>query len=879
MEPPAPNERDPGQAAAAFWSERLAGRSPALELPLARPRPAQPSQERDQVALGLPEQLGRRYAEFLAREGVSERDGRLAAWTALIHRTTRQADLTVGLFEDDLWGALRLSLEERPSLRQLLTLVRTEAAEARRRLLPAAELQRAARCTRLAALFQVLFADHEPPADALRGIDLAWVSPDAGPGALHFDAALFSKATIERMPGHTATLLTAALAEPDRPLAELSLLTPDERRTLLTDWNDTATPFSRDVCLHELFERRARRCPDAPAVTFGRRHLTYAALDARANRLARHLRTLGVGPGVVVAIAGERSFAMVEGLRAIAKAGGAYLPMDPAYPRERLAFMLEDSGAGVLLTQRALMETLPIPERDVHLVVLDGDERFASYPTTSPASGVSPDDLAYVIYTSGSTGKPKGVVLNHRGRVNNFEDFNRRFKVGTGDALIALASLSFDMCAYDVFGTLAAGATIVLPQPEELKDPRAWARLMQERRVTIWHTAPAMLRMLVDQCEADRSLVPASLRLALLGGDWIPVNLPERLWALVEGARFVSMGGATECSMDSTIYEVESVDPEWRSIPYGQPMANQRTYVLDEDRQPVPALVPGELYLGGIGVAHGYWNRPDLTAERFLPDPFAGEPDARMYRTGDLARWLEDGNLELLGRVDNQVKIRGFRIELGEIEARLRQHPGVREGVVSARPDLSGEKRLVAYFVPAETTLAQQPLFSHRLRQELRQHLAAELPGYMVPQVYVQVDALPLSPNGKVDRKRLPEPDRDRPAHLPAYRAPRDVVEEVVADIWADVLGLEHVGVEDPFLDLGGHSILAAQVQARLSEVLPFEVALRDLFDTSTVAGLAQHLRKLAGGSGHDLEEICRTVQALVAMSDREVASRLASNP
>src|SRR6185503_1776969 len=386
-------------------------------------------------------------------------------------------------------------------------------------------------------------------------------------------------------------------------------------------------------------------------------------------------------------------------------------------------------------TQRHLCERLPEPENEVKLVLLDEPRPGTDHRT--PESGVGPADIAYVIYTSGSTGKPKGVVLDHRGRVNNFVDFNRRFNVSTGDALIALASLSFDMCAYDVFGILAAGATIVMPLAEEMQDAPAWARLMQKERVTIWHTAPAMLKMLVDHCESDPSLVPEALRLALLGGDWIPVTLPDRLRALVPEAKVVSMGGATECSMDSTIFEIEEVDPAWRSIPYGEPMANQRAYVLDEDHQPVPVLVPGELYLGGIGVGKGYFRRPELTAERFLDDPFWGVSGARMYRTGDLARWMEDGNLELLGRVDNQVKIRGFRIELGEIEARLRAHPAVREGVVVARADASGEKRLVAYYVPRAQSELGEARFAHLLAGDLRKTLAADLPNYMIPSLYV----------------------------------------------------------------------------------------------------------------------------------------------
>jgi amino acid adenylation domain-containing protein len=862
----------------AYWSEKLAGRPPALELPTTRARPPQPTTKRSRLAFKLPTELVRRLRTFAEGAQLTPFDALVAGWCVQLYRTTRQGDLLLGLREGERYSALRVALHGKQSFRALASAVRHELEECRIHSLPPAQLLKAARSTRLDNLFQVLVTGDKIAARDAEGYDLVLALPrGAGSGTLFYDAELFDPRVVERMPGHLETLLGAALNEPERALGELAFLTAAERDTILRAWNDTAVEFSRERCLHELFEERARRCPDAPAVVHDGKHLTYAALDARANGLAQHLRTLGVGPNVLVGISVERSFEMVVGLLAIAKAGGAYLPMDPAYPRERLAFMLEDSGVGVLLTQRSLAGILPEPKGRVQLVWLE-EQRFGGVDRSAPASGVKPTDLAYVIYTSGSTGKPKGVMLDHRGRVNNFEDFNRRFAVGTGDALIALASLSFDMCAYDVFGSLAAGATIVLPQQSELQDARAWARLMRQQRVTIWHTAPAMLKMLVEHCEADPTLVPESLRLALLGGDWIPVTLPDRLRALVPQCRVISMGGATECSMDSTIFEIEEVDPTWRSIPYGEPMANQRAYVLDEDLQPVPVLVPGELYLGGLGVGNGYFKRPELSAERFLRDPFAGPSDARMYKTGDLARWMEDGNLELLGRVDNQVKIRGFRIELGEIEARLRTHPAVREGVVVARPDASGEKRLVAYFVPRESTELSEPRFAHLLAADLRQTLSGDLPSYMVPHLYVRLEALPLSPNGKVDRKRLPDPPRGRAEHLGEFVAARDAVEEVVAEIWAEVLDCEWVGVEDAFLDLGGHSILAAQVQARLAEVFPFEVALRDLFETSTVAKLSQHLRTLARANATDLEEICRTLRALAGMSDEEVRARLASN-
>jgi amino acid adenylation domain-containing protein len=878
--PPHPSPADESQRS--YWSEKLGGRPPALELPTARARPPQPTQERKRIALELPADVTRRLRDSMRAAGLTPFDGLVSAWCASLYRTTRQSDLLLGLREDERYSALRLALSGATSFQELLSVVHGELEQCRANALPLPQLLKAAQSLRPDNLFQVLVtSDRLAPRDA-RGLDLVLALPGSAAtrnasGSLYYDAELFDPRVAQRMTGHLATLLDAALAAPGRPIGELPFLTAAERTTILSDWNDTAVDFPRDRCLHELFEASVRRCPDAPAVAHDGRRLTYAALDARANALARQLRALGVGPNVVVGISVERSLEMVVGLLAIAKAGGAYLPMDPAYPRERLALMLEDSGLRVLLTQRPLLALLPEPRAEVKLVLLDDARLSTSADHSAPASGVAPTDLAYVIYTSGSTGKPKGVLLDHRGRVNNFLDFNRRFAVGTGDALIALASLSFDMCAYDVFGTLAAGATIVLPRPDELQDPRAWARLMRRERVTLWHSAPAMLRMLVEPCEADPSLAPESLRLALLGGDWIPVSLPDRLRALVPGCRVISLGGATECSMDSTIFEIEEVDPEWRSIPYGVPMANQRAYVLDEDRQPVPVHVPGELYLGGIGVGQGYHRRPELTAERFLRDPFAPGPDSRMYRTGDLARWMEDGNLELLGRVDNQVKVRGFRIELGEVEARLRAHPAVREGVVASREDAAGERRLVAYFVPRESSELAEARFAHLLAADLRRTLAAELPHYMVPHRYVRLEALPLSPNGKVDRKHLPEPEPGRAAHLPAYRPPLDALEEVLAGIWSEVLAVDPVGLDDPFLDLGGHSILAAQVQARLAEVLPFELALREVFDAGTVAGLARRLRSLARADGVDVDEICRTLRELERLSDDEVRARLAS--
>jgi amino acid adenylation domain-containing protein/FkbM family methyltransferase len=471
---------------------------------------------------------------------------------------------------------------------------------------------------------------------------------------------------------------------------------------MLHEWNDTALEFPRDLCLHELFERNAARAPGSTAVVFGGRRLTYAELDRRSNQLARHLRGLGVGPDELVGLCVDRSLEMVVGILGILKAGGAYVPLDPAYPRSRLDFMLETTKARVLLTQEHLVTGLD--GAAPHIVRLDSDwDAIAAQPGTKPPCGVTPTNLGYVIFTSGSTGTPKGIALEHRGVVNNIVDLNLRHGVGPDDRMMALSSLSFDMCVYEVLGTLDAGGTIIMPEPAQLREPAEWASLMQRHQVTVWNSAPALLKMLVDYVADRPDLWPRQFKVVILGGDWVPVTLPDRVKAMAPSVQFIVLGGATEASIHSTIFRVEETDPSWKSIPYGRPMYNQKVYVLNPAQEPVPIGVVGELYLGGIGLARGYYGRPDLTAERFLDDPFSPEPGARMYRTGDLVRFRPDGVLELIGRVDYQVKLRGLRIECGEIEATLRRHPGVHEAVVAAK-EFAGDKRLVGYIRPNPQT-------------------------------------------------------------------------------------------------------------------------------------------------------------------------------
>ncbi len=476
-----------------------------------------------------------------------------------------------------------------------------------------------------------------------------------------------------------------------------SELSAEQIKKIIYEWNETRCDFPADKCLHQLFEDNVDRAPDATALLYRDQSLSYAELESRANRLARFIKARGFGPDSLVGICTERSVEMVVGILGILKSGAAYVPVDPSYPRNRVRFMLEDTRVGMLLTQSHLVEDLPDLQADI--VCLDADwEEIANEDSGRVDSGVTCDNLCYVIYTSGSTGQPKGISLRHQGVVNNIVDLNDSFDVGPECRIIAISALGFDMCVYEVLGTLAAGGAIVMPEQRGLKDPAHWAELVKRHGVTVWNSAPALLEMLVDYIEPRPEFQPAPIRVVIQGGDWEPVSLPDRLKAIAPGATVVVLGGATEASIHSIVYVVEQIDPAWKSIPYGKPMRNQKAYILDEERNPLPIGVPGELYLGGIGLARGYFERPELTAEKFVPNPFVdGE---RIYRTGDLAKWCEDGNIELVGRIDFQVKIRGQRIELGEIVACLEEHPRVQQAVVVMREDDPGDKRLVAYVIP-----------------------------------------------------------------------------------------------------------------------------------------------------------------------------------
>jgi amino acid adenylation domain-containing protein len=678
--------------------------------------------------------------------------------------------------------------------------------------------------------------DAPPSDDALRGLAgeaevalAAWPDASGVRAALVVDAVRGAEGAAS-MAGHLQTLLEGMAADPARRLPDFPVLTREEQAERAR-WNAMEAEFPRGLCLHQAFEAHVDAHPHTTAVLYGDQAISYDELEARANRLALHLRGLGVGPESRVGICVRRSPAVLEAILGVLKAGGAYIPLDADYPPERLEHMRRTAGVTVLLTESALRERLPA--QGMAAVVLDADaQAIAAHPASRPESGVQPENLAYVIFTSGSTGHPKGIALAHRGVMNNLWDLNTAHRVGAADRVLLLSSLSFDMSVYETLGILAAGGAVVIPTADEARDPARWAALCRRHAVTVWNSAPALLGLLCDHAEAHPAQAPDRLRLAFLGGDWVPVPLPDRVRAWAPGmADFIVMGGATEASIHSIIYPVHEVDPAWRSIPYGVPMANQRAYVLDRHLRPVPTGVAGELFLGGVGLARGYTGRAGFTAERFVPDPVSGDAGSRLYRTGDLARYGADGTIELRGRIDHQAKIRGFRIEPGEIEAALGRHPAVARAVVVARRDGGGEARLVAYVVAVEG--AETPAAA-----ELRAFLRGTLPDWMVPGAYVALERLPLSPNGKVDRKALPAPA----AAAGEGRDPRTPLEAELCAEAAALLGIERVGPEDDFFDLGGHSLAVTRLLGRVRDRWRVEVPIRDFFAAPRVGALADRI-------------------------------------
>jgi amino acid adenylation domain-containing protein len=648
---------------------------------------------------------------------------------------------------------------------------------------------------------------------------------------------------VEEIAGYYSRVLAAMATEPSARHESLCLLSDRERERLLVELNDTRAHFSEDRCVHQLFEDRAEEFHDATAVVFNEEKLSYRELNRRANKVAHHLRKLGVGPETLVGICVERSLEMLTGLLGILKAGGAYVPLNPEYPKERLAFMMTDAQVKVVLTQEQLVQRLP--EDAAQVVCLDSDwPKISEESDENLSAKMTPDNLAYLIYTSGSTGQPKGVLITHRGVTNVIEASIEKFDVTSRSRILQAASLSFDASVLEIFMALVAGAQLYLVSRDTLMSGDELAHALREQEITMAALTPSLLDLLpIGEYPALHSMT--------VGGEACSAATAAR-WS--GGRRFFNVYAPTEATIYATA--MQCAEGLRQSPPLGRPISNMQVYLLDSYLQPVPVSVPGEIHIGGVGLARGYLNLPSLTAERFIPDPFGHTPGTRLYKTGDMARYLPDGNIEFTGRNDFQVKIRGFRIELGEIESVLGGHPSVREAVIVARGNAPGEKRLVAYVVAHE---GLQPSTS-----ELRHYLKKRLPEYMLPASFVMLDAFPLTATGKIDRNALPAPEQMRPEPAQNYVAPQTAVEEVLTGIFAEVLGVERVGIHDDFFEAGGHSLLATRVVSRVREAFEVELPLRKIFDEPTVGGLARVVLE----DEDERMRVERTAELLLRFSD-----------
>ncbi|HET7231440.1 MAG TPA: amino acid adenylation domain-containing protein, partial [Longimicrobium sp.] len=849
----------------AYWREQLSGAPALLELPADHPRPAVQTYRGATVSVELSPELLERLQALARGEGATLYMVLLGAFQVLLSkysgsddivvgtpiagRTRKELEELIGLFVNTL--ALRTGLAGDPSFREVLRRARevTLGAYAHQEV-PfeklVAELQ-PERTLSHSPLFQVMFTLHNAggPGGGLPGLKVSGVgaehvsvpfdlslelaaTPQGLRGGLYYSTDLFERGTAERMLGHLARLLEQVAADADVRLSRLALAGPEERAQVVVEWNRTARPFPREACIHQLFQSQAERTPGAAALVWGEAEVTYRELDARANQLAHHLAGLGVGPESRVGLRLERSVENVVATLAVLKAGGCCVPVDTSYPAERMELMLADSGVRILLSDGELAASAT--ESGLHVIRLDQvAEALAAGPDHAPAANAWAENLAYVFYTSGSTGRPKGVMMAHREVVQYAACLPDTMPLGPGDRVAQASNASFDAAVFEIWGALLNGATLVGIDRDVLLSAPLLGRALREREISHLYQTAALFNQHVRE-QVD---VYAGLRQLVFGAEAVGTESVRRMLRSGKPARVLHEYGPTEATVWCTLEEVEEVAEDAPTVLIGLPVPNARAYVLDPAGEPLPVGVPGELCIGGDGVVRGYLGRPGLTAERFVPDPFAAEPGGRMYRTGDRVRWRAEGKLEFMGRLDDQVKIRGFRIEPGEVEAAMAAYPGVREARVMMREDQPGDKRLVAYVVGDVEA------------DGLRAHLRQSLPEYMVPQAIVTLDRLPLNANGKVDRKALPVPELASPEE--AYVAPRTPVEEVLAGIWAEVLRLERVGAEDSFFDLGGHSLLGTRVAARVRAVFGVELPLRAVFERPVLSALAAEIERLRG--------------------------------
>lgn len=852
-----------------YWRQRLNGVPSCLELPTDRPRSASQGFHGARHSLLLPHALSESIRTRCEREAIPPFTATLAAFGVLLFRYNGQDDIVLrstvpgrdGADTGGLVGSfahpalIRLDLTGDPTFREFEQRVSVAVSKD---------------CDHLDLPFERILNEIRPGHDAMADplyrvgflltsgngvLESGWAAlhseREAHPAEMdlhlgvydaqehlvaHFDynAELFEKSTINRLGAHLQATLEFISANPDERISNLVLLTPAERHQLLVEWNDTQKDYAVEQCIHKLFEAQVFRAPGAAAVVFENEQLTFDELNRRANQLAHYLAKLGVGPDALVAICMERSLEMVIAILGILKAGGGYVPLDPENPKERFHSILEDADSSAVVTTARLAPRLP--QGRSRIICTDSDHlAIAQEPQDNPAVETQPHHCAYVIFTSGSTGKPKGVVIPHRAIVNHMLWMSDVFKPVPSDRVLQRTPYTFDASVWEFYLPLISGATLEMAQPGGHIEPTYLTSLIARRKITIIQFVPAILRVFLEAQDVETC---TSLRLVFCGGEPLTADLQALFFARLKSDLY-NLYGPTECTIDSSFWKCQR-EVQYSIAPIGRPIANLQAYVLDQNLEPVPVRVTGELYIGGAGVGRGYLNRPELTNERFVPDPFHGSSTARMYKTGDLARYLPTGDIEYLGRVDHQLKLHGLRIELGEIETTLAEHPGIRQNAVVAQHTAAGDKRLAAYVVTTSAAKVETT--------ELRRFLLKKLPAYMVPSVFITLPAMPLMPNGKVDRKALIA----QPAEFASKEecsAPRDAVESRLAELWESILGIRPIGITNNFFELGGHSLAAVRLMYRIEKEFGKALPIATLFRAPTIEQLAAVVRQQTDSS------------------------------
>ncbi|EEF63147.1 non-ribosomal peptide synthetase [Pedosphaera parvula] len=876
-----------------FWKEQLAGAPALLELPATFPRPAVQSFKGARHPIRIQNQTTEALKALSRKEGCTLFMTLLAVFQTLVLRYTGQTDIVVGspianrnrMETEQLIGyfvntlVLRTNLSGNPTFREVMLRVREVSLAAyANQDMPYDKLVEELRPKRDQSynpIFQMMFVYQNAPAPHLRAADISISTFEVDCGMAKFDltfnlaesaegidgwiefaTGLFDETTICRLAGHYLALVETILHDPDQRVLVLPMVTGEERRRMLVDWNESGVPYPQDKCLQELFEEQVSNSSEAIAVVCGEEQLNYRELNSRANQLAHYLRESGIRPNDLVGISVERSIEMMVGLLGILKAGGAYVPMDPAYPAERLAFMLADSKARILLTQNGIADK--ITGMSARILRLDGDwEDVAKHSTENPVKAGTPEDLIYVIFTSGSTGRPKAAGVYHRGFVNLVSWLMTEFDLSAADSAVMASSLSFDLTQKGLFAPLLRGGTLHIPPPGPY-DPGLIASIIREKKATFVNCTPSAFYPVLETGDPKAFEKVSSLRYVLLGGE--PISL-QRLTPWLDSehcrAEIDNTYGPTECTDVSAFYRVRKENRYLYSfVPIGRPVYNTKLVIVNSEMEICPVGVSGELLIGGVGVGAGYLTDAALTASKFVPNPFPEIPGARLYKTGDLARYLPDGNIDYLGRIDHQVKVRGFRIELSEIESILSTHPAIREVVVilhkSERAPITDAAQGGNFATPEPVLVAYYAFKTGASLEiaEIRRYLMEKLPDYMVPSIFISVEKFSLSPNGKVDRKALPAPERNHAELTPSYAPPRTETERQIAEIWAKALRLERVGVNDSFFELGGHSLLMVQVHAKICQLIKASLPIAKLFQYPTISSLANHLAQPSAESG-----------------------------